>query len=218
MVTHQDWRSRTALLMALGLTSTAAMPLLMATSVAAEPLRVAQLFSQPRFVGVEAGTVIPVRYDEAEKIVVLPDETAPLTLTVANDVRTARGTVVIAAGTQVEGELQPVTGGTQFVAQNLVTSTDRRLPIDAVSDIITETETISEESDPDFLRGASIGAAAGAVLAEVLGDIDVLDVLLGAGLGALGSVIFRGDKEVEVVVVYPETDLDLTLQSDFRLP
>jgi DNA-binding transcriptional regulator LsrR (DeoR family) len=87
-----------------------------------------------------------------------------------------------------------------------------------VSDVITDTEIITEESDPDILRGAAIGAAAAAVLSEIFGDIDFIEVIAGAGLGALAAVLLGGRKEeVEVVVVYPESDLDLTLQSDFAL-
>jgi hypothetical protein len=220
MFTSKNWQSKTALLMALGFTSTTALPALLAESaIASEPIMIAQLFSQPAQVVIEAGTVIPVRYDEAEKIVVLPDETAPVTLTVAADVRSARGTIVIPQGSLIEGELRPTENGTQFVASEVVyVSSDRRVPIDAVSDVITDTEIITEESDPDILRGAAIGAAAAAVLSEIFGDIDFIEVIAGAGLGALAAVLLGGRKEeVEVVVVYPESDLDLTLQSDFAL-
>jgi DNA-binding transcriptional regulator LsrR (DeoR family) len=74
---------------------------------------------------------------------------------------------------------------------------------------------ITEESDPDILRGAAIGAAAAAVLSEIFGSIDVIEVLGGAGLGALAEILLSGSEEVEVVVIEPATDLDLTLQSEF---
>jgi hypothetical protein len=186
----------------------------------------AQLFSNPSSqVRITAGNLVPVRYEDAEKIVVLPDETAPVTLSVATAIRTARGTVIIPQGSLIEGELRPIYAedddeepvGTQFVAETLVFPSGVRQSVDAVSDVITETETITRRSDPDILRGAAIGAAAAAVLAEILGDIDFIEVLAGAGLGALASVLLRGREEVDVVVIYPETDLDLTLQSDFVL-
>jgi hypothetical protein len=217
------WRSNIALITALGMTSATALPLVSgASTMAATPasFTVAQLFP-PSSVTVPEGTVIPVRYDEAERIIVTPDETADVTLTVASDIRSRAGTVLIPRGSLIEGELRPLTSGTtgtQFVSEEIVLPSDRRLPIDATSEPITETEIITERSNPDILRGAAIGAAAAAVLAEVLGDIDIIEVLGGAGLGALGALLLGGNREeVEVVVIEPETDLDLTLQSDFEL-
>jgi hypothetical protein len=214
---HQ-WRSKTALTMAMAIASTATLPLLMATRAsAAEPTVVAQVFSQPGSrVGVPAGTVIPVTFDK-DKIVVTPDETSEVTLTITTDVRSSRGTVIIPSGSKLEGQLEPANGGSQFVARQVVFPSGRSYPIDAESQVVTRRETISERSNPDILRGAAIGAAAGAILAEIFGDIDLGEVLAGAGLGALASVFIRGRREVEVVVVYPEQDLDVTLQSDFVL-
>ncbi|NJL23327.1 MAG: hypothetical protein HC895_24940 [Leptolyngbyaceae cyanobacterium SM1_3_5] len=164
------------------------------------------------------GTAIAVRYDEAERIIVMPDETAPITLIVAQDVRSASGTVLIRSGSTIAGELRPDGGGTRFFAETLTPAgSTRSIPIDATSGLITERETITRESDPDFLRGAAIGAAAGAVIGEIFGNIDLGEVLLGAGVGTLASVLLRGRDEVEVVVVNPATDLTLTLQSNFVL-
>jgi hypothetical protein len=165
---------------------------------------------------VPTGTLIPLRYDKAEKIILKRDETLPVTLTVTQDVLTARGSVLIPTGSQIEGKFQPVEGGTQFVAENVILQ-DRKMEIDATSSPITKTETINERSNPDILRGAAIGGAAAAVLAEIFGRIDPLEVIGGAGLGVLAEVIFRGRREVEVVVVEPETDIDLRLQSDFAV-
>ncbi len=82
--------------------------------------------------------------------------------------------------------------------------------------MVTDTETLTEKSSPDILKGAAIGAAAGAVLAEIFGGINLGEVLAGAGVGAIASTVFGGkkEKEVEVVVVRPETDLTLTLEED----
>lgn len=220
MLATKRWQAKTALMMALSFGVTALLPILFSQSASARSasFRVAQIFSQPSQVGLGAGTVIPVRYEEGERVVVLPEETAELTLIVAEDIRTSRGTVIIPEGSEIVGELQPSGGGSQFVAEELIfTNNNRSYPIDATSDVITDTEIITEESDPDLLRGAVIGAAAGAVLGEILGEIDFLEVLAGAGVGTLASVLLRGEEEVEVVVIDPETDLDLTLESDFIL-
>ncbi|HHP7244034.1 MAG TPA: hypothetical protein ACFE0H_05030 [Elainellaceae cyanobacterium] len=220
MVISKRSHSKIALLTVAGLISTAVLPILRsvpATAMTPQAYTVAQLFPTSR-IAIPDGTVIPVRYDEAEKIIVTPDETAEISLTVASDVRSNSGTVLIPAGSVIEGELQPMDDGTRFISDEIVFSNERRLPIDATSAPITDTEIITEESDPDILRGAAIGAAAAAVLFEVLGDIDIIEVLGGAGLGALGALLLGGDKEeVEVLVIEPETDLDLTLQSDFEL-
>ena len=220
LISHR-WQSRTALLIALGITATAAFPLLSATTAIAnsKPYVVGQLFPRSREVRVSAGTVIPVRFDEAERIVVTPDETAPITLVVAEDIRSAAGTVLIPAGSKIEGNLQPVRGGTQFVAEELTfRNSNRQRPIDATSEIITETETIEKGSNSSsILKGAAIGAAAAAALSEIFGDIDVIEVLAGGGVGAVAGLLLGGRNEAQVVVINPDTDLDLTLQSDFVL-
>ena len=214
------WQSRTALLMALGMTSAASVPILSSAPAMAvsEPYVVGQLFSQYSQVTIPSGNTIPVRYDKAKKIIVTPDETASVTLTVAADIRSRQGRILIPAGSQVEGELRPVEGGTQFFAQELILrNRDQRLQIDATSPVITKTETINEKSDPNILRGAVIGAAAGAVIGEIFGGIDLGEVLAGAGVGTVAELLLRGRKEVEVVVVNPNTDLDLTLQDGLEL-
>ncbi|NJR38025.1 MAG: hypothetical protein HC781_03200 [Leptolyngbyaceae cyanobacterium CSU_1_4] len=197
--------------------STLAIPLTVIKPATAVPMQVAQRFPDSWRNTVPSGTEIPITYDK-ERIIVTPGETAPIKLEVAQDVTTSGGTVVIPEGSVIEGELEPAGDGTQFVANNLVIDgRSSRTPIDAISNVITRRETINKRSDPKILQGAAIGAAAAAVLSEVLGRIDILEVLGGAGLGALGSVLIRDREEVEVIVVNPEADLNLTLQSDFAL-
>jgi len=84
--------------------------------------------------------------------------------------------------------------------------------------IITETETIDNGTDvSSILKNAAIGAAAAGVLSEIFGDIDLIEVLVGAGLGALSGLLLGGGEKAEVFVIYPETDLDLTLDSELVL-
>lgn len=184
--------------------------------VGKEPYVVGQRLQSSQVI-IPAGTTIPVRYDKAKRIIVTPEEKSPVTLTVERDILSNGGRILIPRGSQIAGELQPASGGTRFVAKELILSNKRqRLPIKATSEIITETETINEKTNPNILRGAAIGAAAGAVIGEIFGDIDLGEVLAGAGVGALAELLLRRDrKEVEVVVINPDTDLDLTLQRDF---
>jgi len=160
------------------------------------------------------GTIIPTRY-EKEKIVVTPTETAKITLTVDSDIRSASGAIIIPANSKIEGELRPNGDGTQFVAKELVLDSGNRYSIDASSDPITRRETISKRSDPHWFEGIAIGAVAASVLGELLGKIQLWQVLGGAGVGALGSLLIRNQKQVDVIVVDPATDLNLRLNSDF---
>ncbi|HEY9669056.1 MAG TPA: hypothetical protein V6C91_19755 [Coleofasciculaceae cyanobacterium] len=216
------WQSKIALLIALGMTSTATFPLLLASSATAssEPYVVGQLLSQSGGFIIPAGTVLPVRYDEAERIVLKPDEKLPVTLTVAETIRAEGGEILVPAGSEIEGTLQPAGAGTQFVARELrLRGSDRSVRIRATSPVITEREIIKKGTDTgQVLKGAAVGAAAAAVIAEIVGGIDVEEVLGGAGIGALAGLLLGRRGEVEVIVVNTETDLDLTLQSDLRLP
>jgi hypothetical protein len=161
-----------------------------------------------------------VRYKKSDRVLVSPKETVRLTLTAANNIRSERGNVVIPAGSQINGRLRPADGGTRFVAEEVVIgSQKRRYPIEATSPVVTRKQTIDKKTNPDFLRGAVIGAAAGAVIGEIFGGIDLGEILGGAGAGVLGELILSGRrrKAVEVVVVNPNQDLDLTLEEDFVL-
>ena len=220
MFISSGWQSRTALIMTLGITSVAVSPLLMMTPATAvvEPYIIGQV-SPSEQVAIPAGTVIPVRLEKADKVVVTPDETAPVTLLVAANIRSSAGTILIPEGSKIEGELRPVSAGTQFVAKRLrLKNSDERLPIRATSRVITERESIKKGTDVgNILKGAAIGAAAATVISEIFGDIDFKEVLAGGGLGALAGLLLGGRKQAEVIVIKPENDLSLTLQSDLVL-
>lgn len=236
MMTCDRWQAKTALLLALGMVTATATPIAAQTQLntadefhrPSSPLLMAQTLFDSAQVSIPAGTTIQVSYsetgddgEEVEKIILAPDETVDITVTVDEPILSNFGTVIVPAGSEIDGELRPLPGdtiGSQFYAETLRLPNGQEKDIDAVSAPITRTETITEETDRDFVKGAIIGAAAAAVLAEILGSIDFLEVLGGAGLGALGILIFGGgDEEVEVVVVDPNTDLDVTLQSDLRI-
>ena len=212
MSSFNSWKSGTAALMALAITSATA-PLLTITPASA------QIFSRPSTqLSIPTGTSIPVRYEKAEKIVVTPTETMPVTLTVAANVVNRSGRVLIPAGSQVIGELQPANKGSQFVARELVTSQGRRQPIDATSRVISQTQVRQGANTGNILKGAAAGAAAAAALEGLTGNrkIGVGDILIGTGVGAAGGAVL-GRTKADVVVINPDTDLDLTLRSNLAL-
>jgi hypothetical protein len=162
------------------------------------------------------GTAIPTSYNK-EKIFVTPTETSEVTLKVADNVRSPAGNVIIPAGSQIKGKLRPVSEGTQFIAEQLILGNNQRYRIDASSGLITRRETISRQSDPKIFQGVAIGAVASAILGEIFGRVQLWQVLGGAGVGALGSLLIRDHKQVEVISIDPTTDLTLRLNSDFDL-
>jgi hypothetical protein len=169
-------------------------------------------------VTIPAGTTIPVRY-EKERILVTKDERAPLTLTVAANITTSDGTVLIPSGTQVVGELQPAQGGSQFVAKELVFTNGQRVAIDATSQTITKTESITKgTSVTNILKNAALGAAAAAAVSAVTGDkaIATEEVLGGLGIGGLIG-LFLGRDRVDLIAIDPDTDLNLRLNEELVL-
>jgi hypothetical protein len=177
---------------------------------------------------VPEGFVIPVEYKE-EKILVTPEETVPITLSVAANVKDSRGNVLIPYGSEISGQIQPSDeessdeessneqSGSQFVAEEIVFPDGTSHSLDAVSNVVTRRETVKKGANAgDILEGAAIGAGAAAILSDIFGDIETLEVLGGAGAGAIAGVLLGGNK-AELVSIDPNNDLDLTLQSDLAI-
>ena len=169
------------------------------------------------------GTTIPVTYTDGDKIVLLPDETLPLTLEVTEAIRDSQGQVLIPRNSEIIGELRPITvgsqQGTQFVAQTLVLESGRRLELQAQSSVITTTETIRRgASVGEVLAGAVLGSGAATAVASVTGDDEpqTWEVLTGTVVGAVGG-LFLGRERVEVISVNPDTDLTLTVSQSLTL-
>ena len=166
---------------------------------------------------ISEGTQIPVEFEQ-EKILVTKTETAPITLTVAANIRDRYRNTLIPYGAEISGQIEPAGEGSRFVAEELIFPDGTSQYINADSRIITRTETVKKGADTgDILTGAAIGGAAAVVLGDLFGDINIEEVLGGAGIGALGGLLLGGGKEVELISIDPERDLDLTLQSDLAL-
>ncbi len=175
----------------------------------------------PVAIVIPQGTAIPVKYDKAEKILVTRDETAPLTLTVAQNVVTDKGRVIIPAGSQVVGQIKPVKGqkGSQFIADKLILTNGQEYKINAQSETITKIETIKKGSRlGSALKTAVYGAGAAAAVSVVTGDraIATEEVLGGAAIGGLIGAFF-GKKSVDLIVIDPDTDLQMTIGQNLQI-
>ncbi len=182
------------------------------------PYIVGQATPVPQAVRIPSGTAIPVRYEQAQKILLSPNEPkpTPLTLTVAQNIVTSQGQVLIPAGSQVMGQLQTVAGGAQFVASQITLTNGQNMALSATSNVVNKTETVRKGATTGkIIAGTVVGAGAAAAIAGVTGDrtIKAEEVLGGAAVGALASV-FLGRDRVELIAINPNTDLNLTLGSD----
>jgi hypothetical protein len=173
-----------------------------------------------------ANVSLPVTH-EKERVVVLRGETLKLTLKISNDIIDNRRNILIPRNTEVVGQLEPVyfdnrsrnndnVRGVRFVARELVFTDGRPSQlINASSQIITRTETISKNDSSKVLTDAAIGAGAATAISLITGNrrVEVLEPLGGAAAGALASVLLR-KQQVEAFVLRPEQDLRLGLNSN----
>ncbi|WP_017303737.1 S-layer homology domain-containing protein [Spirulina subsalsa] len=168
---------------------------------------------------IPAGTNLPVSYQQ-EKILLMANETLPVTFSTTTNVLSREGQLLIPVNSQVRGKLVPAGSGTRFVAEQIVFPNGQTRTLDAQSNIITEKETIRQGTNAwNVVRNAALGTAAAAAISAVTGDraIATEEVLIGTGVGALTTLIqsFLGRNSVDVLVVKPDTNLNLTLNSDF---
>ncbi|NJP10232.1 MAG: S-layer homology domain-containing protein [Leptolyngbyaceae cyanobacterium RU_5_1] len=174
----------------------------------------------PVGIKIPAGTSIPVRYEGINRILLSKDEPpTPLTLKVAQNVITSQGQVLIPAGSDVVGQLRTDANGAQFFAGEMVLPDGKRLPIEASSNVISKTETITKSaSTGKVVASTLVGAGAAAGIAAVTGDrtIKAWEVLPGAVAGAALS-LFLGRDRIDLFAVNPNTDLTLTLNKDLVL-
>ena len=218
MFTLNLWKTGTATLLALSLTSSAVFPLVVSVPAFAQSRYPrSEYYNQ----SIPSGTVIRVQYDK-DKILLMPNETVPLTLTVAQDVRGNNGRILIPVGSEIKGELKPAYRGSQFVAKELAWSSNgqlKRYSINATSNIVTRTEDVKKGANTrSILTGTAVGAGAAAAIAALTGDhaIATEELLGGAGLGTIAG-FFLGRKKVTMISVYPEQDLAVRLRSDLAL-
>jgi hypothetical protein len=160
---------------------------------------------------VDEGTTISTKAASRDRIVLEKNETLPLTLYVDRDIRDDgnRG-VVIPRESRIEGRLKPRDGGVYFEADDLILRNGRRYGLEAESDIIYP----DRRSDRSSAGNARITDAARAILRSVLGGSNSGDVFSRSDRDIFSRSRSRRD---DVVVVYPDQDLDLRLTSDLRI-
>lgn len=217
MTVFHDWKSRTAVLIAMTITAGASAPIFTIAPASAQIFR-----SQTRDLSIPAGVKFPVTY-EKDRVVVTPDETTHLTVRIARNIIDRNGNILIPEGSQLVGQLEPATRdskkGSRFVARELVFTDGHRQDIDAISSVITRKEKISKGTDTGkIVQDAAIGAGAASVIGLITDHrIRAIEPILGAGAGAGASVLLRR-KEAEVVVINPQSgDLDVKLRSNLLL-
>ncbi|NRB09969.1 MAG: hypothetical protein HRU34_24915 [Richelia sp.] len=212
-------KSGTAALMAIAISTSAVIPTLIPSPA------IAQVFpGQFRRLAISAGAVLPTTYSK-DKIVVTPKETKKIELEIPNNIIDTSRNILIPARSKIKGRLEPATfngeDGSQFVAEEVIFPDGRRQNIDAVSNVITNKETIRKGANTGkVLEGAAVGAGATAIISLLTSEkkINALKILAGGGLGAAASTLFRR-KKVEVVVIEPKRgDLNITLRSNFVVP
>ncbi|NJM95180.1 MAG: hypothetical protein HC792_01760, partial [Acaryochloridaceae cyanobacterium CSU_5_19] len=122
------------------------------------------------------------------------NETVNLTLYVERDIRSDNSNrVVIPQNSRIEGRLRPRSGGVEFEADRLVLTNGRSYNLEARSEIIY----------PNNRGPISTSSTGREILSTILGDrIDRRD---------------DGDRDGNLVVIFPNRDLDLRLTEDLNI-
>ncbi|OLP19275.1 hypothetical protein BST81_05820 [Leptolyngbya sp. 'hensonii'] len=162
----------------------------------------------------QTGDIVMARYDGKDRQVIQAGETRKLVLTLAEPVVNRSGRTVLPAGGVIEGEIVPVEGGGQFVAQRiLVNNTAYNFP--AASGTIHDTKDPTQTDAGAIAGDAAIGAAGGIVLGQVLGQRGItLEQILG---GAVAGVVVGNVTAPQAVVINPGDKIELRLTDNFRL-
>ncbi|MFB2937149.1 hypothetical protein ACE1B6_18035 [Aerosakkonemataceae cyanobacterium BLCC-F154] len=177
-------------------------------------------------VRVPAGTKLSVNYNGPKKILVSPNEPAPipLKLELVKTISDFNAYYLIPAGSQIIGELVTMQDQktAQFVAKELVLSNGRRIEISATSRIIQRTSEISKNQKVErIIKNSALGTAAAAAFAAMSGNplIASQEVLLNSGFGSSPELIgtFRNQEKATIITIFPNNDFTLTLNSDLVL-
>lgn len=162
---------------------------------------------------VSKSSTIDVNYEQSY-VVATPNDTVDITLTVANDIKNSEGKILIPRDSEIEGQLIPRFAGTQFlgtqfVAQKLTIGSDTYNNINATSALVAG-QKAPTASNPTW-KDAALTAAAQAILSRVNGQkISATDILSSVLTGQIPTT-----QQNNVIVIEPDKDLKLSLNSDF---
>lgn len=143
------------------------------------------------------GTAINVEYQMSDKVIVAPGETRTMTLLVAEDIKNSRGEILIPKDSEIEGQIVPRYSGSsflgaQFVAQRVIIGDEFYDNINATSSVLTSQQPTN--ASPRTLGGTAI------------------NILTGILTGRSSNT---NNQQEKTITIDPETDLQLTLGSDF---
>ncbi len=170
---------------------------------------------------IPAGSILPMAY-EKDKILVADDEIVNIVLKIASNVNSSTGEVLIPAGTEVVGKLTPTENGTQFVAESLTLKNGKTMSIEGTSSVVTATEVVKKGADTnEIIQQAAVSTAAAAAISTVTGDQNILsqNLLKNTSTQNIASLIqaYLGLNEAELLVIDPNTDLDIKLDKDLMV-
>ncbi|MDX2272946.1 MAG: hypothetical protein NW237_13505 [Cyanobacteriota bacterium] len=160
-----------------------------------------------------SGDILPATYRAGDPLYIAPGETRSVTLVLDTALRDPQGNQVVPAGSLVEGQFQPVNGGTQFFARSVIIN-NQSYPLFAQSAVIANQKDPRQTSGQAIAEDVAIGAAAGAILGGLLGNqVISTEKVIG---GALAGAVVGNVTAPEVAVVNADTPLTLTVTQDFQ--
>jgi hypothetical protein len=164
------------------------------------------------------GTLINVKYLQSNKVVVAPGETLNMTLLVADDIKNAKGQILIPKNSEIQGQIVPRYSGSQFlgdqfVAQKIIIGNRTYNNVNLTSQLVTSQQPTSVNQQT--LQGSAISAAAQVLLGRVTGGRINPGNILGSVLsGGLPNNNQQQDNN-KLTIIDPANDLRLTLGNDF---
>ena len=156
-----------------------------------------------------SGTFIPTHTRRQGRIVLQRGEEYSFQLITDRDLRSERDNrVVIPRGSTIEGTLVPYRSGYRFESEFVTLRDGERESLWAVSDILETRDRYSRSDDTP-----SLSPAASAILETILGR------RVSSESNDRWDTIFDRDSRArrDLVVIYPNRDLDLKLNRDFVL-
>lgn len=152
---------------------------------------------------VAQNTTIAVKYPESKTIAITRDETRPITLQVAKDVKNSKGNqVLIPQDSQIVGQLVPRYDtarkflGVQFVAQRLRIG-NQTYPVTNWSSGIVTSQPVNAET----VKGTDASQA--------------VQNIIGAIIGGQGTTAQKQEQAQDEIIVVNPSQLQLTVGSDF---